>query len=126
MQRIDHLLMVGLGGAAGASLRWSIGESIDVNGFPWHTLLVNIVGCALLAAITARERPIRLNRLLAAGFCGGLTTFSTFSVEVVDLLEKDKSGTAVAYVVASLAFGLVAFVGVRRTMITPPELGDIA
>lgn len=126
MQRIDHLLMVGLGGAAGASLRWLIGESIDVDGVPWHTLLVNVVGCGLLAAVIAREQPPRLNRLLAAGFCGGLTTFSTFSIEVVDLLEKDKGSTAVAYIVASLVFGLVAYVGIRRIVGSPSIEGRVS
>lgn len=126
MQRIDHLVLVGLGGVAGATLRWLVGETITVDSFPWHTLLVNVVGCALLAAVTTRSLPLGHNRLLAAGFCGGLTTFSTFSIEVVELLDNDKNATALLYLVASVVLGLIAYVGVRRMTITPPNLDEAA
>lgn len=125
MQRIDHLVLVGLGGAAGATVRWWVGESIDVDAFPWHTLLVNIVGCALLAAITARSTPLRSNRFLAAGFCGGLTTFSTFSIEVVDLLDRNEGITAILYIVASLVLGLLAYRGTRRITTQRRPSGEI-
>ncbi len=126
MQRIDHLVLVGLGGAVGATVRWLVGEAIEFESFPWHTLLINVVGCALLAAVTTRSLPLGLNRLIAAGFCGGLTTFSTFSIEVVELLDKDKTTTALLYLIASVALGLIAYVGVRRMTIAPPDLDELA
>lgn len=98
---------------------------ISVDAFPWHTLLVNVIGCAALAAVTARPVPMRLDRLLAAGFCGGLTTFSTLAVEVVDLIEQEKAGTATIYVVSSVVLGLVVFIAVRHQMEPRPRI-DLA
>lgn len=121
MRRVDHLLLVGLGGAAGAVLRWAVGESISVDSFPWHTLLVNVVGCAALAVVTTRMRHVRLQRLLATGFCGGLTTFSTFSVEVVELLDGDNALTALAYFTSSLILGLLAYVATKRAIAPQPQ-----
>ena len=106
--------MVVIGGAAGACVRWAVGELISVDVFPWHTLLVNVVGCAAFAAVTARPLPMRVDRLLAAGFCGGLTTFSTFAIEVVDLMDRDEAGTAILYLTSSLLLGLAAFSAVRH------------
>lgn len=126
MQRIDHLVLVGLGGVAGATLRWLVGETITVDSFPWHTLLVNVVGCALLAAVTTSSLPLGRNRLIAAGFCGGLTTFSTFSIEVIELLDSNENATALLYLVASIALGLIAYVGVRRKTLAPPNLDEAA
>jgi len=124
MHRTGHLVLIGLGGAAGATVRWLIGQSINVDGFPWHTLLVNVTGCALLAAITTSGRPLRNKRLLGAGFCGGLTTLSTLSVEVVELLDQNNVATAFVYLLTSLALGLAAYVGVRRFTIGPPDAGE--
>jgi CrcB protein len=113
MQRYGHLPAFALGGAVGAGVRWWVREVVTFDSFPWHTLLVNVIGCALLAFVTARELPLAVNRLFAVGFCGGLTTFSTFAVEVVELLDDGRPTMALTYVALSLALGLVAFIGVR-------------
>ena len=112
MGRIQ-LALVGIGGAAGALARWGIVSQWAGNGFPWATLVVNVVGCALLGVIVSRPVSIDLKRLLGTGFCGGLTTFSTFAVEIVQLLDQGSPGTAAAYVVASVATGLAVFVAAR-------------
>lgn len=114
MQRYRHLPAVALGGAVGAGVRWWVREVVTFDSFPWHTLLVNVVGCALLAFVTSRALPLSTNRLLAAGFCGGLTTFSTFAVDVVELLDDGRAGVGLTYVAMSLVLGLITFVGVRR------------
>lgn len=121
MQRVDHLLLVGIGGAGGAIVRWAIGESIAVDSFPWHTLLVNVVGCATLAWVTTRVEQPSLQRLLATGFCGGLTTFSTFSVEVVELVDRNDTGVAVSYFASSLVLGLMAYIAVSRVLKAEPR-----
>lgn len=126
MHTPGHLPMVAIGAAAGACVRWAIGEIVVVDAFPWHTLLVNVVGCAAFAAVTARPIPMRVDRLLAAGFCGGLTTFSTFAVEIVDLIDRDKAGIAIIYVTLSLLLGLVAFRAVRHQMAQPPRLESVS
>jgi len=118
-ERLPQLVLVAVGGAVGAAIRWAIADAWVTGGFPWPTLLVNVAGCALLAIFTAEGIPTNMQRLLAAGFCGGLTTFSTLSVEVVQLLEDDRLATAITYVAASVVLGLVAFVGARAMRPTP-------
>jgi len=120
MGRIDHLLLVGLGGAGGALLRWLIADSWSATTFPWPTLIVNVLGCGLLALVTAHGIPVGTQRLLGAGFCGGLTTFSTLSVEVVQLLDDEQSATAIGYVSASVVLGVAAFVVMRSISPQPP------
>lgn len=119
-ERLLQLVLVAVGGAVGAAIRWTIADAWVTNGFPWPTLIVNVVGCALLAIFTADGIPTTVQRLLGAGMCGGLTTFSTLSIEVVQLLETDQRITAITYVAASVTLGLAAFIGARATRSTPP------
>ena len=114
MQRLRELILVGVGGAAGATLRWSVAELIDAGSFPWETLVVNIVGCALLAVVTATSMSVSTTSVVAVGFCGGLTTFSTFAVEAVELGQDGDQALAVVYVLTSVVTGLGAFVAGRR------------
>ncbi len=106
--------MVGLGGAAGTLLREAVSRALPpgIDGFPWDTLIVNLVGSLILGfvVVTAMERvaPSRyLRPLIGTGFCGGLTTFSTFAVEVVLLIRAGRIGIAALYVGASLVAGLI-------------------
>jgi fluoride exporter len=108
------LLVIGLGGAAGTLLREAVARALPpgVNGFPWDTLIVNLVGSLILGfvVVTAMERvaPSRyLRPLIGTGFCGGLTTFSTFAVEVVLLIRAGRIGIAALYIGASLVAGLI-------------------
>lgn len=84
-------------------------------GFPWATFGVNVTGCFLLGLLLAEEwaHP-RLRRILhdagGVGFCGGLTTFSTFAVETVDLADRGRPLLAAGYLGASLAAGIAAYV----------------
>jgi CrcB protein len=82
------------------------------NGFPWSTLVVNLSGSLILGfvVVTAVERlgQTRYFRpLIGTGFCGGLTTFSTFVVEVDLLIRSGRVGIALLYVAVSLVAGLV-------------------
>ena len=107
--------MVALGGAAGAVLRYAVARALPPThplAFPWHTFAVNVAGSLLLGAVLAvvpLRDPHHLRALVAIGFCGGLTTFSTFGWETVSLVRAGAPGTAIAYVGASL---LVAFAAV--------------
>jgi CrcB protein len=80
--------------------------------FPWATLLVNVVGSFILGfvvAIAARHAVSETVRLIiGVGFCGGLTTFSTYSYESLDLLRRSKQGHATAYAVVTIVAGLAA------------------
>ena len=107
-------LFVALGGAAGSLLRYAAGQALGParpGAFPWHTFAVNVAGSLLLGIIVAlvpRDDPHHLRALLAVGFCGGLTTFSTFGYETVSLLQARALGTALAYAGGSLALTLLA------------------
>jgi len=114
-------LFVGVGGAAGAGCRWALGTALPhPGGWPLPTLAANVAGCLLLGVIAARlpflaGLGMHLGRDgLATGFCGGLTTFSTFSVELAQLLRDHRPGVAAGYLAASLVTGYLAFVGGRR------------
>ena len=94
-------------------VRWGVGELLEGGSFPWATIVVNTVGCALLAAIVSSPRSLPTTDALAVGFCGGLTTFSTLAVESVELADDGRTGIAAVYVVASLGAGMAAFLVVR-------------
>jgi CrcB protein len=106
------------GGAAGALARAGVGEALPHarGGWPWATFLVNLGGAALLAWLTTRltemVAPTRYWRLgLGTGFCGALTTFSTFQVETIRLADDGYTGVAAGYAAASLAAGLAVAAG---------------
>ncbi len=112
-------LAVALGGGSGAWLRYSVGRLIGVGNFPYATLTVNIVGSfamGLLAAWLARhgEGGEGWRLLLGVGVLGGFTTFSAFSLEIVQLAQRGAIGTAALYATASLLGGVIALlIGLR-------------
>jgi len=81
--------------------------------FPWPTLLVNLVGCGVLGILMGYRARTSTLLLFGTGLCGGLTTFSTFAVEVADLLRQDDNVLGLAYLAASVVGGLAAFRGGR-------------
>ena len=104
------MLLAGAGGAVGALARAGVAELIPrASGeFPWATLLVNVVGCLAIGAAARRITPISdLWRFGVTGVIGGFTTFSTFANETRDLLGQRNPITALVYIGASLAAGLV-------------------
>lgn len=112
---------IGLGGAAGTLIRAAVAQALPPRGasFPWATLIVNVSGSVVLGfvIVAALERPAPsryLRPLLGTGFCGGLTTFSTFAVETDSLVRAGRAGVAVVYVLASTASGLLGVWGGAR------------
>jgi CrcB protein len=109
-------LYVALGGAGGAVARLAVGQALGPprpGAFPWHTFAVNVGGSLLLGIVLATvpaDDPRHLRALLAVGFCGGLTTFSTFGYETVSLLQGRAYGVALAYAGGSFVVGLFAVV----------------
>lgn len=109
-------LYVAVGGAAGAVARYAAGQALGParpGAFPWHTFAVNVAGSLVLGLVLAlvpADDPRHLRPLLAVGFCGGLTTFSTFGYETVSLLQARAYGTALAYAGGSFALALAAVV----------------
>jgi len=113
MVRMPPIAAVALGGAVGATLRWAVLDSVGEATFPWPVLLLNLVGCALLGLLIGLDVPRSTRLLLGSGLCGGLTTFSTFTVEASQMMRADDMSLAVAYIVCSVAGGLAAVVAGR-------------
>jgi len=108
-------LLIALGGAAGSLLRYLIGGAVQrtsASGFPIGTMFVNVSGCFLIGILVRQflnmQTSPELRALLIVGFCGGFTTFSTFSAETLGLIEGGEYGRVVGYVILSVALCLIA------------------
>jgi CrcB protein len=97
-------LLVALGGAVGAALRFAIAGRYDgPRGFPWGTLVVNVAGSGLLGVLSAMALSGHATALLGTGFCGGFTTYSAFAVQTRGLGPRRGTAYAVVTIAASLA-----------------------
>jgi CrcB protein len=112
------VLMVLLGGAIGAPLRYLTDlwvQSRHDGAFPWGTFTVNVVGSLVLgvtaATVVELGSPPWVLALVGTGLCGALTTFSTFGYETVRLLEEGSVSAAAANGIASVVVGLGACAG---------------
>ncbi|MEW2547572.1 fluoride efflux transporter CrcB [Streptomyces sp. NPDC047002] len=114
------LLLVVVGGAVGAPLRYLTDRSVQARHdtmFPWGTFSVNVVGSFVLGVLAGAAMSGAtghyLQLLLGTGLCGALTTYSTFSFETLRLFESGARFFAAANVVASVVAGLGSvFIGV--------------
>ncbi len=107
------VLWVGLGAAVGAPLRYLVDRAVQSRHrtrFPWGTFVVNVVGSFVLGLITPQVAEPVVTALVGLGFCGALTTYSTFSYETFVLLEKRALLVGAANVVGSVVAGLAAAV----------------
>jgi CrcB protein len=105
-------LLVALGAAVGAPLRFAIATRLD-GRFPWGTFVVNVTGSALLGVLSALTLSGGLSdsavAVLATGFCGGFTTYSAFAVQTHRLGLRDGTAYALATIAVSLAACAVGF-----------------
>jgi fluoride exporter len=110
------IMWVAAGGAIGSGLRYVVnvwsGRAFGAD-FPWHTLIVNVVGClamGLLVGVMALKLSVgnEMRAFLTTGILGGFTTFSAFSLDFALLVERKTYGLAMAYGVASVALSLAA------------------
>jgi CrcB protein len=124
---VPEWIWIAAGGAVGSLSRYYMGTWIaDRMGFwvpggvlqaPVGTFAINVVGSFLIgiiATLAATRSAIvthEMRLLLAVGFCGGYTTFSTFSLEAWTLIQRGHMGEAAVYVLASTLVGLMAVIG---------------
>jgi CrcB protein len=109
------MLIAGIGGFMGTCGRYGVGllmKRLISSPFPFGTFTVNVVGCLLIGLLYGwvgrnPQLPQGVSLLLITGFCGGFTTFSTFSDDFYLLLQHRQSILAVVYPVASIALGLL-------------------
>ncbi|MCR5482517.1 MAG: fluoride efflux transporter CrcB [Clostridia bacterium] len=103
-----NILFVGLGGALGAVSRYAAGF-IPLplkSDFPFHTFLINLAGAVIIGFLVGmfekdESVPAWVSPFAKVGFCGGFTTFSTFSLETVTLFENNKYLLGILYAAAS-------------------------
>jgi fluoride exporter len=100
----DVVLLVVVAGAVGSVLRYLVGLAGTRASWPWPVLLVNVVG-SLVAGVGIHSD---LSLIVVTGFAGGLTTFSTLSVETVQLAMTGRWRAAIASVTANLVLGIAA------------------
>ena len=114
---MQSIIAVFIGGGIGAVLRYLTGiftlKYLAGLNFPVSTFLVNIAGCFILGIlftlfINKPDINVSLKLALTAGFCGGLTTFSTFSLEIFQMFSNEHFLQGFIYIVISLFLGLAA------------------
>lgn len=116
MDKLVNFLMVGLGGAVGCMFRYGItllGAALHLSG-NIATFVVNALGSFLIGLLTGccKEGPLLL--LLTVGLCGGFTTFSTFSMQNVRMLQDGKIGAAAIYILVTIIICIMmAWLGYR-------------
>jgi CrcB protein len=107
---------IAIGAALGGVARYYLGSAVQQRvgvTFPWGTLLINVSGSLLLGfivryALATPSVSVEMRALLTTGFCGGYTTFSTYSYETAALLEDGQYQRAGLYAVGSMVIALAA------------------
>ncbi|HLW74861.1 MAG TPA: fluoride efflux transporter CrcB [Gammaproteobacteria bacterium] len=116
-----NYVAVALGGVVGCCARYGVSQWVQVyysRSFPLSTLIINVLGCFVMgflffATIERVSISPTLRMALLTGVLGGFTTFSTFAMEALLLLEDGETGYAVLYLALSVFLGLAAaFLGV--------------
>lgn len=116
----EALAVVALGGIIGSSARWAVGTQVGATPgvWPWSTLVVNVVGCALIGWAARRLRRGSLGwDFVVTGVLGGFTTMSAFAVELNELVDADRSTLAIVYAMSTL------LAGVGATFVATPRWG---
>lgn len=109
------ILLVGAGGFAGSVSRYLLTRFIHTKlpiAFPLGTYAVNMAGCLLIGIIMGLSFQSMVSTqarlLLATGFCGGFTTFSTYALEVFELYQRGEAGASLLYLLGSILIGVLS------------------
>jgi CrcB protein len=113
---MNMMLLVGLGGALGSMLRYGVmllTTRFFGVAFPYGTLCVNVLGSLAMGVLIGwgahrSQLDPQLRNFIAVGVLGGFTTFSTFSLDVVTLFQRDPNYLALAYIMLSVTVSVIA------------------
>ena len=117
-----NLIIIGLGGAVGAILRYILGNQISIlfgTNFPFSILIINVIGSFFMGMaiesfnlFSVSNEP--LQKFLTVGILGAFTTFSTFSLDALDLIMKNRISDAFLYISASVLLAIAfLFLGIQ-------------
>ena len=112
-------LLVAIGGALGALCRYGIGQVVQAGNLPVATLLVNVTGSVLIGVLWATFDESQWFQdwgkyLITVGMLGGFTTFSSFSLETLELIRVGELWTALGYVIATVIICVLGvFIGAK-------------
>jgi CrcB protein len=113
---MNNLLLIFIGGGLGSVSRYALGIFISEkfkSFFPWGTLSINILACFILGVVTAwiaaKGDNSSLRMLIGVGFCGGFSTFSTFTAETMNMLSRGQTASALLYIAGSVSLCMMAF-----------------
>lgn len=111
---IETFALVGIGGVFGALARYALTQSIPSQNFPIGTFLVNVIGSFILGAFTFSNSSSGVLLIVGVGICGSFTTFSTFSIETIRLIEEENllyaTINSIGTLIASLFAILIAWI----------------
>ena len=115
--RLRYVLAAGIGSGCGSVARWLLAMTLvdPTGGFPWATLVANVLGSFLIGILAAFATKgdhwlgdPAVRQFLMVGFCGGLTTFSIFSLEVLALSLAERPVLAILYITTSIVLWIAA------------------
>jgi CrcB protein len=112
---IKNIFLVLLGGGIGSVARYFLSYLLTKNNttqFPWATFIANAIGCLLIGLLFGYIQKNNLQNetlklLLITGFCGGFTTFSTFSLENIQFIQNQNYNLALLYTISSIFIGFL-------------------
>lgn len=109
---MKEIILVFLGGGLGSTIRFILNKLIPNDSFPFSTLIVNLIGSFLIGLIISyliKNNMLKSDYflLLVVGICGGLTTFSAFSLENLNMIKSNEVFNSIIYILTSVSFCII-------------------